>query len=48
MCRVGLFSEADDDGLRRLCPELAAELRHQQERFRAERGEPMRAGAVGR
>jgi hypothetical protein len=46
-CRVGLFSEADDEGHRGLYPELAAELRRQQERFRAEQCEPVRAGAVG-
>ena len=46
-CRVGLFSEADDEGHRELCPELAAVLRRQQRRFRAEQCEPVRAGAVG-
>ena len=48
MCRVSLFSEADEEGHRGLCPELAAELRCQQGCLRAEPCEPARAGAVGR
>lgn len=47
LCRVGLFSEADDNGHREVCPELVAELRLQQQSRHAGPSEPVRAVVVG-